>query len=186
MNVKGTVFLTGKVAITSVFGEEQWKSFLTGLAAKDKFFSNVIMSVTLIPIDKFIFFLDELIKEFFNNDKEQYLTFGKVAAKFGLSPGGPYSFYMLGDDKKQFVESVTPRIWATYFDGGVVTGRFENNIVHLKITGLAIKHYYFEMLVVGFFQQAIRVYGYEGVAKKIRCLSSGDEDIYYQFALKDP
>jgi hypothetical protein len=61
MNVKGTVFLTGKVTITEAFGEERWKSFMDKLAAKDKFFSNMIMSVTLIPVDKFIIFRRQFV-----------------------------------------------------------------------------------------------------------------------------
>ena len=107
MNVKGIVYLTGKTTIIAAFGEERWNSFIAKLAAKDKFFSNMIMSVTPIPVEKFILFLDEMIKEFFNNDRMQYLTFGKVAAKFALSPEGPYKSYLLTKDIKQFVESVT-------------------------------------------------------------------------------
>jgi hypothetical protein len=58
MNVKGTVFITGKTAITAVFGEERWNSFMAKLAETDNFFSKIIMSVTPIPVDKFILFLD--------------------------------------------------------------------------------------------------------------------------------
>jgi hypothetical protein len=82
MNVKGTVYVTGKATITAAFGEERWNSFSARLAEKDQYFNNVIMSITPIPVDKFILFLDELIKEYFNNDKKQYLLFGKVAAIF--------------------------------------------------------------------------------------------------------
>ena len=57
MNIKGTGFFTSKTTITAVFGEERWKSFMTKLAAKDKFFGNVIMSVTPIPLEKHLFFL---------------------------------------------------------------------------------------------------------------------------------
>jgi hypothetical protein len=85
MNVKGIVYLTGKTTIIAAFGEEHWNSFITKLTAKDKFFSNIIMSVTPIPVDKFILFLDEMIKEFFNNDSMQYETFGKAAAQYWLS-----------------------------------------------------------------------------------------------------
>ena len=46
MNVKGIVYLTGKTTIIAAFGEERWNSFIPKLMAKDKFFSNVIMSVT--------------------------------------------------------------------------------------------------------------------------------------------
>jgi len=185
MNVKGIIFNTGKTTIISVFGEEHWNSFMTKLVAKDKFFGNMIMTITPIPIDKFIFFLDELVKEFFNNDYMQYVTFGKVAAKFALSGEGPYKSYMLTKDIKSFVESVMPKFYSTYFDQGVVTARLENNIAHVKLTGLPIKHNYFEYLILGYFQKALRIFGKKVVANRVRSLASGDEDVYYTYELKD-
>ena len=185
MNVKGSIYLTGKTTIISVFGEERWNSFIPKLTAKDKFFSNPIMSITRVPVEKFILFLDELVKEFFNNDMMQYVTFGKVAAQFGLSPEGMYKSYLLTKDTKQFVESVMPKLWSTYFDEGIVTALFENNVAHIKITGLQIKHLYFEYLIMGYLQKALKIFGKKSVAKKVRSLSSGDDDIYFQFGLKD-
>ena len=129
-------------------------------------FQQMIMSITLIPMDKFIIFLDEMCKEFFNNDKMQYVTFGKVAAQFALSPEGPYKSYLLTKDIKQFVESVLPKLWSTYFDEGIATAKLENNVAHLKITGLQIKHIYFEYLVMGYFQQALKMFGKKTVAKQ--------------------
>ena len=185
MNVKGIVYLTGKTNLIEAFGEERWNSFIPKLTAKDKFFSNVIMSVTPIPVEKFILYLDEMIKEYFNNDMMQYVTIGKAAAKFALSPEGPYKSYLLTKDTKQFVESVLPKLWSTYFDEGKATTLFENKIVHFKITGLKIKHYYFEQLLIGYFQKAIKIFGKKTVAKQVRSISSGDDDIYFQFGLKD-
>jgi hypothetical protein len=186
MNVKGIVYLTGKTNLIEAFGEERWNSFIHKLTAKDKFFSNVIMSVTPIPVEKFILFLDEMCREFFNNDRMTYLTFGKQAAQFALSSEGPYKSYLLTKDTKQYVETILPKLWSTYFDEGIPATRYENNVVHLKVTGLHIKHLYFEYLIMGFFQKAIKMFGKKSVAKKVRSLSSGDADIYYQFELKDP
>ena len=185
MNVKGIIYLTGKTAIIKVFGEEQWNSFIPKLAAKDKFFSNTIWAITPVPMDKFIIFLDELVKEFFDNDMMQYVTFGKLAAQFALSSEGPYKFYLLTKDTKQFVESVLPKLWSTYFDEGKAITKFENNVVHIKITGIKVKYYYFELCLMGFFQQSIKVFGKKSIAKQVRGISSGDEDIYFQYALKD-
>jgi len=57
MNLKGTVFTTTKATVIEAFGEERWNKFMTRLAAKDKYFkNNIIMSVTLIPLDKVIVF----------------------------------------------------------------------------------------------------------------------------------
>ena len=126
MNVKGTAYITRKDTIIKNFGEERWKSFSARLAEKDKYFNNMIMNITLIPLDNFILFLDEVLKEFFNNDKMHYWKLGEKSAEFSLSQGGPYHSYVLTKDIKQFVESGLPKIWSTYFDGGTLTAKFEN------------------------------------------------------------
>lgn len=186
MNVKGIIFLTGKSTIISVFGEEPWNSFMVRLAQKDKFYSNTIWSVTPVPLDKFILFLDEMVKEFFNNDMMQYVTFGKVAAQFALSSEGPYKSYLLTKDTKLFVESVVPKLWSTYFDEGKVTAVLDNNTIHAKVTGIQFKHFYFEKLLMGYFKKALRIFGKKSAAKQVRGISSGHSDIYFQFELQDP
>ena len=185
MNVKGIIYLTGKNAIISVFGEERWNSFVPKLAAKDKFFGTTIWAITSVPMDDFIFYLDELIKEFFDNDMMQYVTFGKVAAQFALSSEGPSKSYLLTKDLKQFVEFVLPKLWSTYFDGGRTTAKLENNVAHIKITGIEIKNLYFEYFIMGYIQQAFKIFGKKSDVKKVRSIVSGDEDIYFQFELKD-
>ncbi len=185
MNVKGIIYMTGKNAIVEVFGQEQWNAFMVKLTAKDKYFSNPIMSITPVPLDKFLLFLDELVKEFFNNDMMQYVTFGKVAAQFVLSPDGMYKAYLLIKDKKQIIESIVPKLWSTYFDEGIVTAKLENNIALFKVTGLKFKHRYFEYLIMGFIQKALKIFGMKSVPKIVRSISSGDSDICYQFELKD-
>ena len=76
MNIKGTAFVTAKFAITADFGEDRWNSFMTNIAAKDKFFSNVIMSVTLIPVEKHFFFLMKCLKNFSITIKINILCLG--------------------------------------------------------------------------------------------------------------
>jgi hypothetical protein len=185
MNVKGTFYVVTKTAMIAGFGEERWNSFMARLAEKDNYFSKMIMAITLIPVEKLIIIFDEMCNEFFNSDYNQYMMFGKVGAKYALSPEGTYKSYMLTKDIKQFVESSMPKIWSIYFDEGKATALFENNVVHFKITGLQIKHLYFEYLIMGYFQQALKIFGKKTVAKRIRSLSSGDDDIYFQYELKD-
>jgi hypothetical protein len=185
MNVKGIIFLVGKNASVKVFGEERWNSFISKLKEKDKFFSNTIWAITPVPMDKFILFLDEMIKEFFDNDMMQYATFGKIAAQFALSSEGPYAAYLLKKDIKLFVESVLSKLWSTYFDEGIVITKFEKNVVHLKITRLQIRHYYFEKLLMGYFQKALKIFGKKTVVKQVRSISSGNDDIYFTYELTD-
>jgi hypothetical protein len=185
MNVKGTVFTTTKATVTEAFGEERWNKFMANLAEKDKFFMNVIMSVTLIPLDKTILFFDELIKDCFNNDKNSYVMFGMIGAKFALSPGGPYSSFLLTKDLKLFVESVLPRLWTTYYDGGQATAKIEGNTIYVRITGFPIKHVYYEKLLMGYYKQAIKVFGKKTNATMVRSLTAGDEDLYFKYELRE-
>jgi hypothetical protein len=186
MNVKGTFFTTTKATVSEAFGSERWNTFMAKLAAKDKYFKdNVIMSVTLIPLDKCILLFDELIDECFNGDKNTYVMFGRIGAKYVLSQGGPYYSLMLAKDLKQFVESNLPKIWSTYFDGGSVTARLENNVVFIRITGFPIKHVYYERLLMGYYKQAIKVFGKKSIETMVRSLTAGDDDIYLKYELKD-
>ena len=61
MNVKGTFYVITKTAMIAGFGEERWNSFMAGVAEKDKYFKNVIMTITLIPLDKSIIFFEVVI-----------------------------------------------------------------------------------------------------------------------------
>lgn len=183
MNVKGTFYVLTKTAMIAAFGEERWNSFMTKLAEKDEYFKKMIMSVTLSPVEKLIVFFDEMCAEFFNNDKMSYLMFGKIGAKYALSPEGPYKAFMLTKDIKQFVDVYMPKLWTAFFDGGKVVTKLEGDIVHLKVTGINIKNLYFEQLVMGYNQQALKVFGKKTAVKKIRSIASGDADIYYQFEL---
>ncbi|HUN53567.1 MAG TPA: hypothetical protein VMU29_00260 [Smithella sp.] len=186
MNVKGIFYVVTKTNMVAVFGEERWKDFMDKLAKKDKYFGvSVLMAVTPIPVDKLIFLFDEMCREFFNNDKTQYETFGKVGAKYALSQGGSYSSYMLTKDTKQFVETSLPKIYLAYFDGGRITTRLENNVVHFIVIGIEVKNAYFELLLKGYFQKAIRIFGKKSIVRQIRSIASGDEDIYFTFELID-
>jgi len=183
MNVKGTAYITRKDTIIKNFGEDRWKAFSAKLAEKDKYFNNMIMNITLIPLDNFILFLDEVLQEFFNNDKMHYWKLGEKSADFALSPGGPYHSYVLTKDIKQFVDQVMPKIWSTYFDGGTLTARFENNVAHITISGLPTKHIYFEYLVMGYVRQSLTILGKKYVERRVRGFSLGNNDIYYQYEI---
>jgi hypothetical protein len=111
--------------------------------------------------------------------------FGRIGAKFALSPGGPYQSFLLTKDIKQFVEFGLPRLWTTYYDAGVVTARLENNIIYVKITGFPIKHEYYEKLLMGYYKQVLNVFGKKSKETMIKSLTAGDEDILLKYELKE-
>jgi hypothetical protein len=78
-----------------------------------------------------------------------------------------------------------PKIWSIFFDAGVFTAKFENNIIHIKITGIDIKNFDFENLIIGYNQQAVKIFGRKSVAKRVRSISSGSDDFYFQLELND-
>ena len=185
MNIKGIFFVTTKTVMIQGVGEERWNAFMAKMAKKDEFFSKMIMAISVIPVEKLIVFFDEMSKEFFNNDKMAYEVFGRSGAKYVLQQGGMYHSYLLNKDMKHFVDFVLPKLWATYYDGGAITTKLENNIVHIKVTGVNVKYIYFEHLLKGYFQQALKVFGKKSDVKKVRSIVQGDNDIYFQFELKD-
>ena len=185
MNAKGNIIALTRTNVIADFGEERWNSFMAKLTRNDNYFSKMIMSVTIVPVEKLMIFFDEVCKEFFNNDKALYLMHGKMGAKAALSPGGPHQSYMLTKDINHFVKDILPKIWSIFFDAGVFTSKFENNIIHIKITGLDIKNYDFENLVIGYNQQAVKMFGRKSVAKRVRSISAGDDDLYFQLELQD-
>ena len=111
--------------------------------------------------------------------------FGKVGAKYALSPEGPYKAFMLTKDLKQFVEISLPKIYSMYFDGGAAIARLENNVAHIKFTGIDIKNVNFEHMLRGYFQKAIKMFGKKSNVKLVRSLVAGDKDIYFQYELRD-
>jgi hypothetical protein len=92
---------------------------------------------------------------------------------------------MLIKDLNKFVESALPKIWSTYFDGGSVTTKLENNVVYIRITGFPIKHVYYEKLLMGYYKQAFKVFGKKSVATTVRSLTAGDDDILFKYELRD-
>ena len=185
MNAKGNIIVITRTNMIAGFGEERWNAFMAKLIQKDNYFNQMIISVTVVPVEKVMLFFGEMTKEFFNNDKAVYAMYGKMGAKSLLSPGGPHQAYMLTKDIHNFAQYVLPKIWSIFFDAGVFVSKFENNVVHINITGIEIKDNDFENLVMGYNQQAVKIFGRKSVAKRVRSFSAGDNDFYFQLELMD-
>jgi len=186
MNIKGVFYVVTKDYMVATFGEDRWKTFMIHLAKKDDYFANkTLMAVTPIPAEKLIVIFDEMCREFFDNDKTRYELFGKTGAKYALRPGGPYNAYLNIKDVKQFIEFSIPKIWSAYFDGGKITSRLENNVAHVKIIDIPIRHTPFERCVMGYFQQAIKVFGKKSFAKQVSSIASGAKEIHFSYTLMD-
>lgn len=187
MNIKGTFFTITKSTVIAAFGLEKWNKFMAKMAEKDQYFKdNVIVTITLVPVEKSIILLDGVIDEFFNGDKKNsYILFGRIAAKFALSEGGFYHFLMQTKDIKTFVETNLPKIWAIHFDGGTVSAKLENNNVHINITDFPVKNEHYENFITAYYKQVLKIFGRKSTETVLKSLSAGNKDLYIKYLLLD-
>jgi len=187
MNIKGTFLTITKSTVIAAFGLEKWNNFMVKMVEKDKYFKdNVIVTVTLVPVEKSILLLDGVIDEFFNGDKKNsYVLFGRIAAKFALSEGGFYHYLMQTKDLKTFVEANLPKIWSIHFDGGSVAARLDNNAVMIHIANFPVKNEYYESFVMAYYKQVLKIYGKKSTETIVRSLSAGKNDLLMKFELKN-
>jgi len=182
MKIKGLSFQQFKLQIIYEFGEERWNNFFQMFKASYPFFNQAILAVTPIPAEKFITFLDAMLKEFYNNDEKIYWRFGKLSAKFSLSEKGPFHVYLRRKrEPKDFITKVIPRIWDNYYDEGSTKNILEGNIMHAYVLDLPFYHVYFEYVVMGYRQKALELMGIH-VKETVKVKGTAKE-IYYKFVL---
>jgi hypothetical protein len=129
-------------------------------------------------------FLDEIVKEFFNIDMLHTRRLDRAPNNLYYQGDGITNHFCFSRIECRS-SSRRAQTWATFYDEGRVEAKFENNIAYYKVTGLTFKHRYFEYLIMGFLQKALKIFGMKGVPKHVTSMAAGDDDIYYQFAFKD-
>lgn len=181
MEIKGAAFLGRRDMIVKLFGEERWQQFLDRVAQKVPFFKRQIFITTLIAEDVFLYFLDELLKEFFHNDPQAYWRMGEMSAEWSLTEG-PFAFYLEMGDIEEFVNTAFPNLWKAYYTGGEIEAKLEGDTIHVRITGLKKMHPHYELTVMGYVARGLELFGWERVrVTRVKGFASRDQEIYYQF-----
>lgn len=184
MEVKGAAFVGRKDAIIKKFGEDAWTKFIKSVAEKEPFFANSVLSNTLIPAEKFLFFQDEVVKTFYNNDQKANWISGEQAAEYSLV-NGPYKIYLQTKDLKMFVEERLPAVMKMYYTEGQMEGKVNGKVVDVIITGVPIQHVYFEYTIMGYAKRAIELLGAKIVNTKVlKGAGMGTKDSHYQFTIE--
>jgi len=80
MEIKGTAFLSKRNQIVRMHGQARWDAFLEGLRRKQPFFVENVLATTLIPVDAFLAFMDEVLAQFFTGDERAYWEIGARSA----------------------------------------------------------------------------------------------------------
>jgi hypothetical protein len=167
--------------IITQFGEEKWNSFLDKIAAKSNYFKKTIMSTDLIPINDFLYFTDEALKEFYNDNSKIYWVMGEKSAEYSLLDG-PHKVFIKSKDFKSIVLNSFPLLWTSFYTKGRLESSFDNNVVELKIVDLPITHIYFELVVMGYANKALELMGAKNIKfEPLKTIKNNDKEIHYRF-----
>ncbi len=182
MNVKGLSFLPTRSQLIYEFGEERWNDFFESFKVSHPYFDQVILATTEIPMEKYISFIDAMLKEFYNGDEKIYWRLGRLSAKFTLSEKGPFhAFVRSKREPKEFLSKILHRLWDMNFTGGNAKNEVEGNILHAYIYDLPKYHIYFEYVVMGYIEKALEIIGAK--VKEITKVKGTAKEIHYKFVL---
>ncbi len=184
MNVKGLAYQSRRDQTISEYGEERWNDFFEKFKESNPFFNQIILPTSEIPIEEFIRFQEEIVKEFYNGDEKIYWKFGERSAETSLSEGGPLHIFVKKKGLsalENFTKKILPSIWPIYYDEGRTVTTLKGNIIHASILDLPLYHIYFEYVVMGYIQKGLELIGVP-VKETIKVKSSAN-DSYYNFVL---
>ena len=176
MDAKGVAFLARKSLIGEQFGKEKWEAFLAEQAEREPYFKTAVLPTTLIPIDIFLRFNEEIIARFFRGDEKAYLVVGEKTAEYSLVDG-PYKTYLKSHDYQRLVEDSIPKLWLKFYTDGRVETTYSKGGAEATIMDLPVKHPYFEFAVVGYMKKTLELAG----AKGVRFKKVDDETTHYTF-----
>ena len=184
MEVKGTAFVARKAYLERKFGAERFDAILREQAKQDAVFKGPILATSKLPIEAFLRLQDRIVRELYDGDDRSLYEAGTASADFALGESGPYRTLVTNRDVPSFVASA-PRIYRTYFDEGDAEGRFDGHVgVTLTLTGIPIKHVYFEYAIVGYFTRGLELVSHKKVQQQcVRGFSRGDADVLYQYKI---
>ncbi len=180
MKIKGFIFKVRQEFITQKFGLRKWNHFIERISKNESFFNNNISPITIIPIEKFLYFEEELLNEFFNGDEKFYWLLGEDSAEYSFKQG-PYQVYIKCKNIKKFLNDYLPILWNTYYSGRYIHVKVYKNIAHIYIKDIPYKHIRFEYTVMGFIQRTLKLMGFnKSILTKIKGFSSGDDWVHYK------
>lgn len=179
MEIKGTAFLSKRQQIVRMHGEARWDVFLAELKRKHPFFVRLILATTLIPVDTFLAFMDELLAHFFGGDERAYWEMGARSADWALTEG-PYQLFGADRDIARFIVGME-QLWSIYFTTSRLRLGFDGRCVDAQATGLPVWHGYFEYMVMGYLQRTFELVGWRVTVERLT--PPRTRDFRYHFIL---
>jgi hypothetical protein len=179
MQVKGTAIFARAKLLKAEFGDDQWENFIAEFGKQNQFFAKPLLPTTLIPLSDFLAINDAIIEKFYAGDKLSYWKFGEQSAQWSLTDG-PYRHVLGKKSLRAFVDQLS-KIWDIYYDEGELEVTYEEQLVHLHISGLPTPHVYFEYVTIGYIKRAMELAGAKNVKlHKVAGVDLGTGEIRYQ------
>jgi len=180
VNVSGFSVLTRKTLVTRRFGSAAWNQFFEGIARQHPSFRSLITADSVVPLSAFLFFHDELMRRFFNEDEASYVSLGREASRCAVHEG-PLRALLAGTDLTTVVASI-PNFHGAYFRDASTWSEatLTNEGVEFQVHELPDWHPYFEHFVVGYIAEILELVCANPI--RIRRLK-GDRTRQYQYLL---
>lgn len=181
MKVKGSTLLSRRAMLAERIGPSIYDAFVDDFARTHPSFPQPILPSTLVPVEVFLQFNDELVRRHFGGDNEIWWHLGELSADF-FSKQGPYveSFYR-GDYQRFW--SMLPTVWETQYTEGEARARAHGNTLDIEID-CPVAHVYFELSTIGFVRRGLEMKaGRKVEMRRVSGFEAGSRTVHYQFQL---
>jgi hypothetical protein len=180
MKVKGSTLLSRRAMLGERIGLDKYDAFVADFARRHPELPQPIMASTLVPVDVFLAFNDELVRRFFEGKHDIWWEIGEKSADF-FSSQGPYvdSFYR-GDYHRFW--SKLPMIWKTLYTEGEARASESGGTLDIELD-CPVAHVYFELSTIAFVKRGLEMKaGRKVEMKRISGFERG-HTVHYQFQL---
>jgi DNA-binding CsgD family transcriptional regulator len=184
VKVSGTTILTRKALVSREFGSEAWRVFFRDMAIARPFFRQPITASSLVPMEDFLAFHDELVLRFYGDRPAALFDLGAASARWVLVDG-PLKDFVQNAEIHSLVASF-PKLWHRYFaeTDSRSDATLTDSGVEFRVRDLPAWHAYFENFVIGYMKEMLEIY----CANPVRAqrLTSGCGTSYAYLLATDP
>jgi DNA-binding CsgD family transcriptional regulator len=156
LRISGATLLARRELLVRQFGSEAWRALFANISRTHPCFRAPITAATLLPVEPFLRFHDELVLRFYGDDPHAYFRLGEESAFWALSVG---PFRELLTPKLETIAAASARVWSAYFaeTSSRCEVTVESGSFHLRTYALPESHPYFERSIAGYFKGALEL-----------------------------
>jgi hypothetical protein len=181
MKIKGSTLLSRRAMFAERIGASIYDAFVDDFARRHPSFPQPILASTLVPVDVFLQFNDELVGRFFGGDTRIFWQIGELSAEY-FSKQGPYVENFYRGDYKRFW-SMLPMIWKTLYTEGEARATSDGATLDIELD-CPVPHVYFELSTIAFVRRGLEMKaGCKVEMRRISGFERGARTVHYQFQL---